>query len=98
MRTPVVKEGSTHVFHQYTIMVKNRDKVKETLDAGKVTSSMVYYPVPLHLQKAYRDLGMKPGSLPKAEQAAAEVLSLPMYPELTEEQIKTAAEAVKRAL
>ena len=98
VRTPVVKEGSTHVFHQYTIMVKNRDKVKETLDAGKVTSSMVYYPVPLHLQKAYRDLGMKPGSLPKAEQAAAEVLSLPMYPELTEEQIKTAAEAVKRAL
>jgi dTDP-4-amino-4,6-dideoxygalactose transaminase len=59
---------------------------------------MIYYPVPLHLQAAYKDLGMKPGSLPKAELAAHEVLSLPMYPELTEEQIKLVSDAVKKAL
>jgi dTDP-4-amino-4,6-dideoxygalactose transaminase len=95
---PVEAAGTSHVFHQYTIRVKNRDKVKEALDAGKATSSMIYYPVPLHLQKAYADLGMKPGSLPVSEAAAKEVLSLPMYPELTEEQIRAVAEAVKKAL
>jgi dTDP-4-amino-4,6-dideoxygalactose transaminase len=97
-RTPSEKSGTKHVFHQYTIRVKNRDAVKQKLDAGGVTSSMIYYPVPLHLQAAYKDLGMKPGSLPVAEQTAREVLSLPLYPELTEEQIKTVADAVKKAL
>jgi dTDP-4-amino-4,6-dideoxygalactose transaminase len=98
IRTPSEQSGTKHVYHQYTIRVKNRDAVKQRLDAGKITSSMIYYPVPLHLQKAYEYLGMKPGSLPMAEQAAAEVLSLPLYPELTEAQIKAVAEAVKKAL
>jgi len=98
IQTPSEQEGTKHVFHQYTIRVKNRDAVKQKLDAGNVTSSMIYYPVPLHLQAAYKDLGMKPGSLPKAELAAQDVLSLPMYPELTEEQIKLVADAVKKAL
>jgi dTDP-4-amino-4,6-dideoxygalactose transaminase len=96
--TPAEQQGTRHVFHQYTIRVKDRDAVKKRLDEEKATSSMIYYPVPLHLQAAYRDLGMKHGSLPAAEQAAQEVLSLPMYPELTDGQIKTVAEAVKRAL
>lgn len=98
IRTPSEQSGTKHVFHQYTIRVKNRDAVKQKLDAGGITSSMIYYPVPLHLQAAYKDLGMKPGSLPMAEQAAAEVLSLPLYPELTEEQIKAVADEVKKAL
>lgn len=98
IQTPSEQNGAKHVFHQYTIKVKNRDAVKKKLDEEKITSSMIYYPVPLHLQAAYKDLGMGPGSLPKAEQAAQEVLSLPMYPELTETQIKQVAEAVKRAL
>lgn len=98
IQTPSEQDGTKHVFHQYTIRVKNRDAVKQKLDAGNVTSSMIYYPVPLHLQAAYKDLGMKSGSLPKAEQAAQEVLSLPMYPELTEEQIRLVADAVKKAL
>jgi len=98
IQTPSEQDNTKHVFHQYTIRVKNRDAVKRKLDAGNVTSSMIYYPVPLHLQAAYKGLGMKPGSLPKAEQAAQEVLSLPMYPELTEEQIKLVVDAVKRAL
>lgn len=96
--TPIERVGCRHVFHQYTIRLKNRDRVKETLDKTGVSSSMIYYPVPLHLQKAYAALGMKQGSLPVAEEAANEVLSLPMYPELTEEQIRTAAEAVIEAI
>lgn len=98
VQPPVERSGCRHVFHQYTIRIKDRDRVKQALDEGKITSSMIYYPVPLHLQKAYKELGMKPGSLPVSEEAAKEVLSLPMYPELTEEQVKTVAEAVKKAL
>jgi len=98
IQTPSEQNGTKHVFHQYTIRIKNRDAIKKKLDDGKITSSMIYYPVPLHLQTAYKDLGMRPGSMPKTEQVALEVLSLPMYPELTEEQIKTVAEAVKKAL
>jgi dTDP-4-amino-4,6-dideoxygalactose transaminase len=60
IRTPSEQSGTKHVFHQYTIRVKNRDKVKQKLYAGGVTSSMIYYPVPLHAQTAYKDLGMKP--------------------------------------
>ncbi len=98
IQTPSEQDNTKHVFHQYTIRVKDRDAVKQKLDAGNVTSSMIYYPVPLHLQAAYKNLGMKPGSLPKTELAAQEVLSLPMYPELTEEQIRLIADAVKKAL
>jgi dTDP-4-amino-4,6-dideoxygalactose transaminase len=98
IQTPSEQQDTRHVFHQYTIRVKNRDVVKQKLDAGNVTSSMIYYPVPLHLQAAYRNLGMKPGSLPNAEQAALEVLSLPMYPELTEQQVRLVVDAVKAAL
>jgi dTDP-4-amino-4,6-dideoxygalactose transaminase len=97
IRTPSEQSKTKHVFHQYTIRVKNRDAVKQKLDAGRITSSMIYYPVPLHLQAAYRELGMKPGSLPVSELAAREVLSLPLYPELTEEQIEKVAGAVKTA-
>jgi dTDP-4-amino-4,6-dideoxygalactose transaminase len=98
IRTPSEQSRTKHVFHQYTIRVKNRDAVKQKLDAGRITSSMIYYPVPLHQQAAYKELGMKPGSLPVSELVAREVLSLPLYPELTEEQIKQVAGAVKTAL
>ena len=97
IQTPVESGVGTHVYHQYTIRLKNRDAVKKRLDDAKM-SSMIYYPVPLHLQSAYKGLGLGSGSLPVSEQAAHEVLSLPMYPELTVEQIKTVAEAVKKAL
>ena len=97
VRTPVEHKDCKHVFHQYTIRVKNRDAVKQRLDDAKM-SSMIYYPVPLHLQAAYKDLNMKEGSLPVTEAATKEVLSLPIFPELTEEQVRTVAEAVKKAL
>ena len=95
--TPVELKDCKHVFHQYTIRIKDRDAVKKKLDEAKM-SSMIYYPVPCHLQAAYRGLGMRPGSLPVAERSAQEVLSLPMYPELTEEQVRAVADAVKHAM
>ncbi len=98
IKTPSEQDGTKHVFHQYTIRIKDRDNVKKKLDAGNATSSMIYYPVPLHLQAAYKDLAMRAGSLPQAEKAAQEVLSLPMYPELMEGQIQEVADAVKQAL
>ena len=97
IQVPYEHANGTHVYHQYTLRVRNRDEVKKRLDEAKV-SSMIYYPVPLHLQAAYRDLNRKEGSLPQAEQAAREVLSLPMYPELTDEQIQSVSDAVKKAL
>jgi dTDP-4-amino-4,6-dideoxygalactose transaminase len=97
VQTPVESGDGKHVYHQYTIKVKDRDAVKKRLDDAKM-SSMIYYPVPLHLQAAYQGLGMMQGSLPVSEQAARDVLSLPMYPELTEEQIMTVSDAVKKAL
>jgi dTDP-4-amino-4,6-dideoxygalactose transaminase len=97
VQTPVESGDGKHVYHQYTIKIKDRDTVKKRLDDAKM-SSMIYYPVPLHLQAAYQGLGMKQGSLPVSEQAARDVLSLPMYPELTEEQIRTVSDAVKKAL
>jgi dTDP-4-amino-4,6-dideoxygalactose transaminase len=98
IKTPSEQDGIKHVFHQYTIRIKDRDNVKKKLDAGNVTSSMIYYPVPLHLQAAYKDLAMRAGSLPQAEKAAQEVLSLPMYPELMESQVRQVVDAVKEAL
>ena len=83
---PRVAPGRTHVYHQYTIRVAHRDRVQKHL-ASEGIASAVYYPVPLHLQPMFAYLGFQPGSMPQAERAALEVLSLPIYPELTAEQI-----------
>jgi dTDP-4-amino-4,6-dideoxygalactose transaminase len=86
-----------HVFHQYTIRLKRRDHVQKIL-AGEGIASTVYYPVPIHLQPIYQHLGYRPGDLPESEQAASEVLSLPIYPELTEDQMRRVADTIERAL
>ena len=95
--TPKVAVGCEHVYHQYTIRVPHRDAVQQRLADSGVPST-VYYPVPMHMQKMYAHLGAKPGSLPVAEQAAGEVLSLPVYPELTAAQISRVAEALAAAV
>ena len=79
---------STHVFHQYTLRLVNvdRDALREAL-ANKGIPAMVYYPIPLHMQKAYQDPRYKEGDFPVAEQLAACVISLPMHTELDEEQL-----------
>jgi dTDP-4-amino-4,6-dideoxygalactose transaminase len=81
---PTVAEGSTHVWNQYTVRVKNgrRDALQKHLADSKIGAA-IYYPVPLHLQKCFGALGYDEGSLPVTEQACREVLSLPVYPELT---------------
>ena len=86
-----------HVYHQFTIRLPDRDGVKRRMaDLGVPTT--VYYPVPIHLQPMYRDLGYRVGDFPEAERAAREVLSLPIYPELTDAQVDEVVEACKRSL
>jgi dTDP-4-amino-4,6-dideoxygalactose transaminase len=79
--TPSESANEVHVYHQYTIRIGQRDRVQQALTDAKI-QSMVYYPVPLHLQQVHRDLGYAPGSFPHSERASEEVLSLPMFPEL----------------
>lgn len=86
-----------HIYHQYTIRLNGRDHVARTLNEKKIPHA-IYYPIPLHLQEAFRHVGRPRGSFPMTEQAAAEVLSLPMHTELTEEQQSTIARAVVEAV
>ncbi len=82
-----------HVYNQFTIRARRRDALKEYLKQHGVPTE-IYYPFPLHLQPAFANLGYKPGTLPHSEAAAAEVLSLPIYPELSEAQLETVADAI----
>jgi dTDP-4-amino-4,6-dideoxygalactose transaminase len=90
---PAEADGTTCVYHQYTVRVSDRDRVQSVLKSAGV-ASMIYYPIPLHLQEVHRNLGYGFGSFPQAERAAAEVLSLPIYPELTVDQQKTVQSAL----
>jgi dTDP-4-amino-4,6-dideoxygalactose transaminase len=90
VKCPREKDGFYHVYNQYTIMTPERDIIKERLKSAGI-SSVVYYPIPLHIQEALRFLGHKEGDFPVAEKAAKEVLSLPMHPYLDEETIKEIA-------
>jgi len=83
---PKERESNRHVYHLYPIRVKERDRIMEGLGARGVSCG-IHYPVPIHLQEAYRSLGYAPGSFPVAEQCARELLSLPMFPELREEEV-----------
>lgn len=83
-----------HVYNQYTILSKNRDGLKTFLANNRI-GAMVYYPLSLHLQKAYAYLGYKKGDFPVSETAQQEVLSLPIYPELTEDEISEVASSIK---
>ncbi len=94
VKCPVEKKGAYHVFHQYTIMSLRRDEIQQRLKENGI-SSVIYYPAPLHLQKALKFLGYQKGDFPVAEKAAKEVLSLPMYPELEESVIINIAEIIR---
>jgi len=98
------KDSVNHVYHQYTVRVlasdkaqtldnPNRDKLIARLTEAGI-GSMCYYPVPLHVQKAFENLGYKMGDFPISEQLSREVLSLPMYPELTDEQVETVGKTI----
>lgn len=91
---PEVKPYVKHVFHQYVIRTKNRDELQEYL-ANKGIGTAIYYPLPLHLQECYKDLGYREGDFPEAEKASKEVIALPMWPELTNEEVDYIIESIR---
>jgi len=88
-RSPQAK----HVFHQYVIRAERRDELRKFLAARKIGSE-IYYPLPLHRQPVFSYLGLKEGDLPISEQAARDVLALPMFPELTDAEIQRVVESI----
>ena len=95
---PFRAEHTTHVFHQYTLRIKSeRDRVVEALKERRIPFG-IYYPIPLHLHRAYDRFGYRRGDLPVSEKMAEEVLSLPMHTHLTVEQQEYIATTVKKAL
>jgi dTDP-4-amino-4,6-dideoxygalactose transaminase len=98
--TPAVRPNRRHIFNQYTIRCSRRDELMDFLKRRGVGSE-IYYPAPLHLQECFAHLGYKPGDLPATERASRECLSLPIYPELTEEMrqyvVEKIAEFYRRA-
>lgn len=92
--TPFVDPNNLSIFNQYTIRAERRDALQAHLNARKV-GNYVYYPLPLHLQPCFAYLGYKEGAFPESERAAREVLSLPIYPELTRSQLDEVIQAVR---
>jgi UDP-2-acetamido-2-deoxy-ribo-hexuluronate aminotransferase len=96
LKTPSRAANSTHVFHQYTLLTSGIDRFKmQEYLAEKNIPSMVYYPVPLHMQKAYTDPRYKEGDFPITEELCKHVISLPMHTELTQEQLELIVKEVK---
>lgn len=94
VQLPWVDPDGEHIFHQYTIRARQRDRLVDHLKSRGIGCA-VYYPVGLHQQPCFADLGYEPGSLPETERACTEVLSLPVYPELTAAQQEAVSDAVR---
>jgi dTDP-4-amino-4,6-dideoxygalactose transaminase len=92
---PTEMPWARHVYHLYTVRLKNRDATQAALLHEGIQTG-IHYAAPVHLQPAYAELGYGPGSLPESERAAKEVLSLPLYPELTEPQVQAVGETLAR--
>ncbi|HEX8914015.1 MAG TPA: DegT/DnrJ/EryC1/StrS family aminotransferase [Humisphaera sp.] len=96
VQTPFIEEGNYSIYNQYVVRLKNRDAVKQRL-AERGVGAGIYYPLGLHLQTCFKHLGYKEGDFPVTEQASREVLALPVYPELSEKEVRYAAEELRKA-
>lgn len=92
--TPIVREENDTVYHQYVLQSDNREEMLAKLKEKGIATG-VYYPVPLHLQKVYTDLGYKEGDMPVAEYLSHRIFAIPVYPELSEEQIQYIVDSIK---
>jgi dTDP-4-amino-4,6-dideoxygalactose transaminase len=97
VQTPYIAPDNVSVYHVYTVRVRNRDKVMERLNNNGIGTA-VHYPLPLPYQKCFEYLGYSEGDLPDCEKAAKEVLSIPIYPELTQEQMDAVVRSLANAL
>ncbi len=95
IKLPKIKKDRTHVFQTFAVRVRNRDKICEAMNQQGI-SVLIHYPIPLHLQEAYKDLGYKKGDFPIAELTANEIISLPMYPHMKKAQIEYVCHTLKR--
>ena len=93
VRIPKARPDCRHVYHVFAIRSSERDRLREALTAQQIQTG-IHYPIPIHLQPAHSDLGYNAGDFPVAEQVAREVLSLPIFPEMTREQVAAVAAAV----
>lgn len=91
---PVTKTGATHVYHLFVIRTKKRNELQYHLTSLGV-GTLIHYPVPPHLQPAYNDLGYCKGNFPIAEELAETLLSLPLWPGMTEQQVEFVADSIK---
>jgi len=94
IKIPTIKDDRTHVFQTFAIRAKNREKLMEHLKQ-KGISSLIHYPIPLHLQEAYAELNHKKGDFPVSEALADDILSLPMYPHIDKKEIEYVCSALK---
>lgn len=94
---PARSHGIGHVYHLYAVRVRERDAVMELLHSRGIGCG-IHYPVPIHQQKAYEHLAYPVGAFPVSERCAPELLSLPMFPELTPEQVDYVAESIRAEL
>lgn len=97
LKTPTNDPLATPIYHLYILRIPKRELVMKTLQAVGIANA-IYYPVPLHLQRAYLDLGYKPGDFPVAEHACKEALAIPLYPELTRAQQEEVVAAIRQVL
>jgi len=96
VRVPKQRPGCRHVYHVYAVRSEARDELRDALTRQGIQTG-VHYPIPVHLQPAHADLGYHAGDFPNAESAAREVLSLPIFPEMTRDQVETVAGVVSKA-
>jgi dTDP-4-amino-4,6-dideoxygalactose transaminase len=98
LAVPARAPGRRHVFHQYVVRTKRRDALREALQVSRIGTN-IHYPIPIHLQPAYRDrIALGPSGLEETERAAGEILSLPMYPQLSDAQVERTIAAIRAAL